>query len=130
MFSLYNDHVLPRFWLDEHIYIVSIQRINQSEGALCLYFPECWGSTPNEFRTPQQSSQVLTTKRAMLDNEVVSNLMFVKENLDVLRKHYNTLTGNDKDALPLELTRIPLINVVDATNIDVGQDLFKQNMKF
>ena len=54
--------------------------------------------------------------------------MFVKENLPILRKHYTLLTHQDKKALPLELTGIPLPD--DDLDIDVGQDLFDINETF
>ena len=52
-----------------------------------------------------------------------------KENVEVLRQHYSTLTRDDKEALPLELTGIPRLNG-DSREVDVGQDLFKLNRKF
>ena len=55
MFSLYNDHDLPRFWLDEHISIVSFQRINQVKGLSVCIFRSVGVRTLQEFRTPQQS---------------------------------------------------------------------------
>ena len=62
---------------------------------------------PSE-RVWSRAAQVLTIKRACLSEEVSSGIMFVKENIGVLRKHYAKLTANDKDALPLESSGIPM----------------------
>ena len=54
--------------------------------------------------------------------------MFVKENVCVLRKHYTLLTKNDKNALPLAQSGIPVPD--DELVMDVGQDLFSHNLFF
>ena len=51
-----------------------------------------------------QSTQVLTTtKRAMLDSEVASGIMFVKENVEVIKKHCNVMTDKMTDPVPPHL---------------------------
>ena len=79
-------------------------------------------SAPSE-RIWSRAAGVLTTKRANLDPEVASGMMFVKENLEVLRKHYTTLTEKDVNALSLELSGLPL-PPTDWKDLDVGQDVF------
>ena len=44
-------------------------------------------SAPSE-RVWSQSANVITTKRARLDETIASGIMFVKENVRVLSKHY------------------------------------------
>jgi hypothetical protein len=56
--------------------------------------------------------------------------MFLKENVRLLRKHYNVLTKNDKNALPLAMTGIPKVAFEEDDVIDVGQDLFLTNRDF
>ena len=84
-------------------------------------------SAPSE-RVWSRAAQILSIKRALLNEDVSSGVMFVKENLPILRKHYTLLTHQDKKALPLELTGIPLPD--DDLDIDVGQDLFDINETF
>lgn len=55
-----------------------------------------------------------------LGEDVISGIMFVKEILLHLFKHYTLLTQNIKSALPFELTGIPLPK--EAKDNDVGQD--------
>ena len=84
-------------------------------------------SAPSE-RVWSQSANVITTKRARLDETIASGIMFVKENVRVLRKHYTLLTKNDKNALPLAQSGIPVPD--DELVMDVGQDLFSHNLFF
>ena len=64
-----------------------------------------------------------TTKRSRLDEKISSGIIFVRENMRLLCKDYNKLTKDDKNALPLALTGIP---VDDEHDVDVGHDLFKK----
>ena len=84
-------------------------------------------SAPSK-RVWSQSANVITTKRASLDGTIASGIMFVKENVRVLRKHYTLLTKNDKNALPLAQSGIPVPD--DELVMDVGQDLFSHNLFF
>ena len=47
-------------------------------------------SVPSE-RTWSRDAEVLTAKRAMFLSEVASGTMFLKENVEVARKHYQTV---------------------------------------
>ena len=79
-------------------------------------------SAPSE-RIWSRAAQVLTTKRPRLDYEVASGMMFVKENAEVLKKHYDTVTKNMADLVPLYLPELPA-DSKDKDEIDVGQDNF------
>ena len=85
-------------------------------------------SAPSE-RVWSRAARILSIKRALLSEDVSSGIMFVKENLSLLREHYTLLTQKDKTALPLELTGIPLISD-DDIDFDVCQDLFDINQDF
>lgn len=78
-------------------------------------------SAPSE-RIWSRVALILTTKRANLDPEVASGMMFVRENLDILRKHYKELTKDDADMVSLELSGLPLPNA-DWKETDAGQDM-------
>ena len=57
--------------------------------------------------------------------------LFVKENVRLLRKYYQQLVGNDKTALPLELTGIPdPDNEIGESFVDVEGDLVSENLAF
>ena len=84
-------------------------------------------SVPSE-RVWSRAAHVLSIKRSRLGEDVASGIMFLKENVHILRKHYGVLSQKYKNALPLELTGIPL--PVDDIDIDVGQDLFLANKNF
>ena len=81
-------------------------------------------SAPSE-HVWSQSPRVITSSRARLD-EKSSGIMFVRENVHVLCKHYTRLTNNDKNALPLSLSGIPATN--DEDGVDVGEELFSENI--
>ena len=83
-------------------------------------------SAPSE-RIWSIAAQILTAKRARLSEDVTSGIMFVKQNLEVLRKHYPTLTKKMEDALPLELSGLPDLDEKVLACIDAGQDLFTMN---
>ena len=53
--------------------------------------------------------------------------MFVKENLWIVCLHYDDLTDNMKDLLPLEESGLPVVGDTVLTGIDVGHDLFSIN---
>ena len=50
----------------------------------------------------------------------------MRENVHVLCKYYTRLTNNDKNALPLSLSGIPVTN--DEDGVDVGEELFSENI--
>ena len=77
-------------------------------------------------RVWSRAAQVLSTKRARLSEKVASNVLFVKENLEVLRKHYATLIQGQEDALPLEASGLPEPDA-SLSHIDVGQDIISRN---
>ena len=52
IFSLYNDHDLPRFWLDEHISMVSFQRITKCRGSFSRGVNLNRGSNLSRIQTP------------------------------------------------------------------------------
>jgi hypothetical protein len=83
-------------------------------------------SAPSE-RVWSQAALVLPVKRANTTDDVASGVMFVRENMELLRKHYNGVSKNLKDALPLEFTGLPR-DFKDITKsnevVDVGQDVF------
>ena len=83
-------------------------------------------SAPSE-RIWSRSSQVLTIRRARLNEEVASGIMFVKENLVILRKHYSALTKDQKDALPLEISGLPKPDDTFLASVDAGQDTVYKN---
>ena len=84
-------------------------------------------SAPSE-RFWSRLANILSMKRARLKEDATSGIMFVKENLSLLRKHYKLLTQQNMDALPLEQTDFPLPE--DISDIDAGQDLFDINVDF
>jgi hypothetical protein len=53
-------------------------------------------SAPSE-RIWSRASRILSLKRARLKPEVAQQIMFVKENLSILHKHYHTLAMKEKD---------------------------------
>ena len=86
-------------------------------------------SAPSEKVWSRAANNVLSTKRARLSEDVASGIMFVKENMHILRKHYSFLTKDDKKALSLEPAGLPLSGG-EGEDIDVGQDLFLANKIF
>jgi hypothetical protein len=83
-------------------------------------------SAPSE-RVWSQAARVLTVKRTNTTDEVSSGIMFVRENMELLRKHYNEVSKSFKNALPLEFTGLPTVfQDITMSNevVDVGQDLF------
>ena len=82
-------------------------------------------SAPSE-RVWSRAAQVLTAKRSKLDPEVSSGIMFVKENMPMLAKHWAEVTKDAKDALPLEMAGIPAMLGTAAgkeIDVDVGLDV-------
>ena len=78
---------------------------------------------PSE-RVWSQSANVVSAKRAHLGEKLTGDIIFVKENKHILRKHYKLLAKDDKNALPLDLIGIPP-EISGDDVIDVGQDLFE-----
>ena len=77
-------------------------------------------SAPSE-RMWSRSSGVLTAKRSRLTPEVTSSTMFLKENMEIVRKHYTKAVKGVKDPVPLYLPNVVQSN---ETKVDVGEDLF------
>ena len=65
-----------------------------------------------------------------MSEDLANRIIFVKENREIVTKHYKEVTKYAKDALPLELSGLldpikgenRVIGDIDIT--DVGQDLF------
>lgn len=65
-----------------------------------------------------------------MGEDLAGGIIFVKENREILTKHYKEVTKDAIDALPLELSGLldpikgedTVIGDIDVT--DVGQDLF------
>jgi hypothetical protein len=71
-------------------------------------------------------------KRTNTTDDVSSGIMFVRENMELLRKHYNEVSKSFKNALPLEFTGLPTVfQDITMSNevVDVGQDLFDGKWK-
>ena len=77
-------------------------------------------SAPSE-RMWSRGAGVLTAKRNRLAAEITSSTMFLKENMEILRKHYKEVVKGVKDPVPLYL---PELVQADETKVDVGGDLF------
>lgn len=85
-------------------------------------------SAPSE-RIWSRAARILTLKRARLKEEVVERMMYVRENIRYLRKHYVELAkvGREPhlhDLVQFELQYLPSLNAVsdDEDKLDVGQD--------
>jgi hypothetical protein len=59
------------------------------------------------------ASQIITIQQARLDSALVGDLMFIKENIVFLNKHFCDITGNER-ILPL------VYPAGDEDDIDVG----------
>ena len=77
-------------------------------------------SAPSE-RMWNRGASVLTAKRNRLAAEVTSSTMFLKENVEILRKHYEEVVKGVKGPVPLYLHEL-----VEAkeTKVDVGGNVF------
>ena len=72
-----------------------------------------------------RAALVLSLKRANMNEELASGIMFVKENLKLLKQYYAEVTKDFENALPLQFTGLPdCFNIKAEDEIDVGQDLF------
>ena len=69
-----------------------------------------------------RSGKILSTKTARLNANVTSATMFVAENAEVLRKHYDQIVENVGDPVPFYLSEAG--KQASAATLDVGQDLF------
>ena len=85
-------------------------------------------SAPSE-RIWSRAARILTLKRARLKEELVERMMYVRENIRYLRKHYVELTKAEREAhlhdlIQYELEYFPPLNVVseDEDELDVGQE--------
>ena len=87
-------------------------------------------SSPSE-KVWSVSARVMQAQKANIGEKLSSGIMFVKENVRLLRTYYPQLVENDKTALPLELTGIPDPDNDNGENdMDVGGDLFSENLCF
>ena len=87
-------------------------------------------SAPSE-RIWSRASRILTLKRASLSEELVARMMYVRENIRYLRKHYVELAAAEREAhlhdlIEYELEYLPSLNVVSEdegeNELDVGQE--------
>ena len=77
-------------------------------------------SAPSE-RMWNRGAGVITAKRNRLAAEITSCTMFLKENVEILRKHYEEVVKGVKDPVPLYL---PELVEAKETKVDVGADVF------
>ena len=87
-------------------------------------------SAPSE-RIWSRAARILTLKRARLKEEVVARMMYIRENIRFLRKHYVELAKAEREAhlhdlIEYELEYLPSLNVVSEdegeNELDVGQE--------
>lgn len=120
-----GDYVNPLEWWMKH----------EDEFPVLAYMAQAYlsipaTSAPSE-RIWSRAAQVYTANRSRLDPDIASGIIFTKENLPLLRKHWAVLTKNRKDMPPLHLSGLPMPEPEDdEAHIDVGQDLFDKNMDF
>ena len=114
------DNPLDWWKENEHKYSVLAELVK-----LFLCIPA--GSAPSE-HIWSRTSQVLSLKRASMNDDVASGIVFVKENIDILIQYYNEVTMNRRDILPFRFSGLPYCFNTSALKvedeIDVGQDLF------
>ena len=84
-------------------------------------------SAPSE-RIWSRAARILTLKRASLKEEVVARMMYIRENIRYLHKHYVDLAKAEREAhlhdlIEYELEYLPPLGKdEDEKTIDVGQD--------
>ena len=68
----------------------------------------------------------MSIKRASLGEDVSSGIVFVKENVEMLKKYYTEVAKRYKGALPLRFSGLPecFSRLTTENEIDVGQDMF------
>jgi hypothetical protein len=81
-------------------------------------------SAPSE-RVWSRVSTVLTAKRARMKSEVAADIMYIRENLVIMRKHYVEIVLRERgeiDRMMIELEKkyLPPV-VVDETALDLGK---------
>jgi demethoxyubiquinone hydroxylase (CLK1/Coq7/Cat5 family) len=69
-----------------------------------------------------RSGKILSAKTARLKTNVTSTTMFVAENAEVVRKHYEQIVETVDNPVPLYLPEAG--KQASAATLDVGQDLF------
>ena len=69
-----------------------------------------------------RSGKIFSAKTASLKANVTSAIMFVAENAEVLRKHYDQIVETVNDPVPFYLPKAG--KHASAATLDVGQDLF------
>jgi hypothetical protein len=87
-------------------------------------------SAPSE-RIWSRAARILTLKRARLDDELVERIMFIKENMKFLRKHYPRMMKEETEKhlhflIDLEMQYFPC-DEDELAEIDVGQNDDKLN---
>ena len=68
-----------------------------------------------------RAAQILTAKRNGLDEVVSAGIIFVKENVSLLKAHYNAITKDIKDWRKYEWFKF---DVLEDIKLDVGQNIF------
>ena len=92
-----------------------------------VYLPVPATSAPSE-RIWSRASRILSLRRARLKDDLVSSMMFVKENINFLHKHYIDLVKEERDehlhaSIHQELEFLPPLELQNDTDeLDVGQD--------
>ena len=92
-----------------------------------LYLPIPATSAPSE-RIWSRASRILSLRRARLKDDLVSRMMFVRENIKFLHKHYIDLVKEERDEhlhtlIHHELQYLPPLELEDdEKELDVGQD--------
>ena len=117
---VYND---PLIWWKQH---ENKYPTIAPLAAIVLAIPAT--SAPSE-RVWSQSALVMNVKRARMDEDISSAIIFVKHNLPVLRKHYNVVSKGVKGALPSKFCGLPecldgVLSNDSVVDMDVGQDMF------
>ena len=110
----YND---PLCWWkeNEHKYPVI--------AALAKLFLAIPASTAPSERVWSRAARLISTiKRANLKEDVSSGMMFVRENLLILKKYYEEVSKKIKGVLPLKFAGLPECITEKDDEIDVGAD--------
>ncbi len=115
----FNDPLM--FWQNNQVkyeFVAALARI---------YLPIPATSAPSE-RIWSRASRILSLRRARLKDDLVSRMMFVKENINFLRKHYVDLVKEERDehlhaSIHQELEFLPPLELPPALDeLEVGQD--------
>ena len=82
-------------------------------------------SAPSE-RVWSRAARVITIRRARMKQDVAASIMFLRENIHLLDKHYDEVSKTVVGALPREFSGLSLCNMVTDKEgeVDVGGELF------